>query len=85
MPIPAMLATYSGDVGHPPERSDAGLFLSSLTWPTSVKKNNSGIKKHHHLLSISGGNLDKVGLSWSGHSRAPGLIVMDHFAAPELF
>jgi hypothetical protein len=26
MPIPAKLATDSGDVGHPPERSDAGLL-----------------------------------------------------------
>ena len=24
--IPAKLATHSGDVGHPPERSDAGLL-----------------------------------------------------------
>ncbi len=50
MRIPVMLAPESGDVGHPTERSDAGWFEYSLTWPTWVNKNQHG-RDQHHLLS----------------------------------
>lgn len=71
MRIPAKLATDSsrswppnpGMLATPSERSDAGLFISSLTWPTSVKKNHRSTAPQHHLLSVSPGNLVKVGLS----------------------
>jgi hypothetical protein len=55
--IPAKLAICSGDVGHAPERSDAGCFYYSLRWPTSVNKNQRGIGQHHLLSPKKGSNL----------------------------
>ena len=48
--IPTKLTTDSEDVFHPPERSDAGVLVSSLSWTTSVNKQSESWHQHRLLF-----------------------------------